>query len=89
MFLLLLLFLQCLKLDSADLCRITTGHVINLIANDSEFIENCSLFIPLLIIGPLVMIVSVVLFIYFYGLIGLISVGIFLSLIPIQSIQLK
>ena len=84
-----LLLLQCLKLDPADLCRITTGHVINLVANDSEFIENCSMFFPFLIIGPLVIIASAVLFIYFYGLVGLIGVGIFLSLIPIQSIQLK
>jgi len=79
-------FLQSLKLDTTGLNRITTGHVINLVASDTEFFENCSVYFPDLIIGPPVIIGSAVIFVYIYGLVGLIGVGIFILIIPIQSI---
>ena len=78
-----------MKLDTAGLYQITTGHVINLIASDTEFFENCSVYFPDLIIGPPVLIGSTVIFVYIYGLVGLIGVGIFILLIPIQSNMFK
>ena len=75
---------KSLKLGAKALCQTTTGHVVNLVANDSEFFEifaSSSGYV-----GPIVFLISTGIFGYVYGLTGLIVVIVLLSLIPIQSI---
>ncbi len=77
---------KSLKLGAKALCQTTTGHVVNLVANDSEFFEIFAFYSGYLYVGPIVFLISTGIFGYVYGLTGLIVVIVLLSLIPIQSI---
>ena len=79
---------KSLKLGSKALCQTTTGHVVNLVANDTEFFEIFALYSHFLYVGPLVFLISTGIFGYVYGLTGLLAAIVLLSLIPIQSMPM-
>ena len=75
-----------MKLSPKVLSQIATGHVVNLLANDTEFFEVYGLLLPFFYIGSLVILATMVTFVSIYGIIGLIAVALFLLLILVQGI---
>ena len=80
---------QCLKLSPKALRKTTTGQIVNLLANDVVSYETCALYFSILWTGPLLVLASIVIMCYNFGLYAFVVIAILVLLIPIQRATIK
>ena len=76
--------IQCLKLSPKALGKTSTGQVVNLLANDIAIFETCSLYFSILWTGPLLVLASIVIMCFYFGIYAFVIIAILVLLIPIQ-----
>ena len=80
---------QCLKLSPRALGKTTTGQIVNLLANDVIYYEACSMYFSFLWTAPLLVMASIVIMFFYFGIYAFVVIAILVLLIPIQVFNVK
>eukprot|EP01063_Lacrimia_lanifica_P037431 TRINITY_DN767_c0_g4_i1.p1 TRINITY_DN767_c0_g4~~TRINITY_DN767_c0_g4_i1.p1 ORF type:complete len:1345 (+),score=416.40 TRINITY_DN767_c0_g4_i1:92-4126(+) len=79
-----LIYGKILRLTGSSVMQTTTGHLVNLISNDTERFDQSAIFLHFLLIGPLKAVVTMYVAVVNFSYAGAIGITLVLCMAPLQ-----